>query len=189
MRTMHLALLPALLLALTGCAEMFGNKDAYQPGDPLGTYHVVGTKTSSQCGEGALGATPTWEFDVDLAREDGVLYWDNGAQVLTGAIAEDGVTFSIDATVVVDMRTEATVGYPPCSVERRDAARGALAAPGDDVKAFSATLRYDFAPTTGSQCADLVLGAPTDLPGEPVFGALPCGIVYDLAGTRTAEPE
>lgn len=186
MRTFLFALLPAL----TGCAELFGDQDAHQPGDPIGTFHVVATRTTSQCGEGALGATPTWEFDVDLARTEGALYWDNGAQVLTGSLAEDGVTFSIDATVVVDMRTEATVGYPPCSVERRDAARGELAEPGDDVEGFSATLRYDFAPTAGSECADLVLGAASDLPAvDPVFAALPCGMVYELAGERTAAPE
>jgi hypothetical protein len=190
MRLLPFALLPALVPALTGCGELFGDKDAHQPGDALGTFHVVGTRTTNQCGEGALGATATWEFDVDLARDEGAVYWDNGAQVLTGALDDDGVTFSIDATVVVDMRDEATAGYPPCSIARTDAARCALDDAGDDVEAFSGTLRYDFAPTTGSSCGDLVLNGASEFPpaGDPVFETLPCGMVYELAATRTAAP-
>ncbi|HSO00764.1 MAG TPA: hypothetical protein VLS89_20870, partial [Candidatus Nanopelagicales bacterium] len=102
MRCLFVLLLPAL----AGCGDIFGNKDAHQPGEALGTFHVAGTRTSNTCGEGALGSTPTWEFDVQLAREDGILSWDNGATIVIGALAEDGVTFSIEATVVVDMRSE-----------------------------------------------------------------------------------
>jgi hypothetical protein len=187
MRLAFLAFLPAL----AGCGDIFGDKDAHQPGDALGTFHVMGARTANQCGEGALGAAATWEFDVDLARGAGVLYWDNGAQVLTGAIAEDDVTFSLDATVVVDMRTEETAGYPPCAVQRSDAARGALDDPGLDVGGFSGTLRYAFAPTAGSICNDLVAGAVSEYPpaGDPLFAALPCEMTYDLTATRTKAPE
>lgn len=180
----------AVLLALptlVGCGDFFGNKDAYQPGHQLGTFHVVGTRTRNQCGEGALGTEPTWEFDVDLARDKGALYWDNGAQVLTGTLGDDDRTFSIEATVVVDMRTEDHPGYTPCSIERRDAVQGTLSE-GEDVDAFAADLTYDFAPTAGSVCDDLVLGSETQ--GDaPVFAALPCGIAYALDAHRIAAPD
>ena len=53
---------------LAGCADMFGNKDAHQPGEPLGTYHVAAKRGANTCGDGALGNEEAWEFDVKLAR-------------------------------------------------------------------------------------------------------------------------
>jgi len=177
-RTLLLALLPVL----AGCDDIFGTRDAHQPGAQLGTFHVVGTRVSNTCGEGALGTTPTWEFDVDLARDDGVLYWDNGAEVVSCALADDDKTFSVETLIVVNMRSEETTGYGPCSVRRRDVASGALSDAGEDVKKFTATLAYDFAPTEGSQCWDLVEGE------QPIFAALPCAMTYTLSATRTAAP-
>lgn len=178
MRTLLLALLPAL----AGCGDIFGDRDAHQPGTQLGTFHVTGTLGASTCGEGALGASPTWEFDVDLARGSGVLYWDNGAEVLTGALDDDDVTFAFDALVAIDMRDEASAGYGPCVIQRRDTASGALSDPGDDVESFSATLTYAFSPTEDSQCWDLVEGE------QPLFAALPCTLAYSLTASRTALP-
>ena len=182
MRTLLLAL-PALLPLLTGCDNLFGDKDAHQPGEQLGTFHVTGTRTSNTCGEGALGSTPTWEFDVDLAREDGVFYWDNGAQIVVGTLAEDGVTFSIEAAVVIDMRGEENLAYPPCSIERRDVAAGALASEGEAVEEFEGSLSYRYAPTLDSECVDLIEGE------VPIFAALPCSMTYEMQATRIAAPE
>jgi hypothetical protein len=92
------------------------------------------------------------------------------------------MTFSVEGTVVVDMRTEETLGYPPCSIQRQDVAAGALDDPGDDVRGFSGTLSYGFAPTVDSECSDLVEGE------QPVFAALPCSMIYDLEAIRTATP-
>src|SRR3712207_977940 len=111
MRKPLIALMAASLALLSGCEDAFGDKDPRQPGTSLGSFHVVGTMVANSCGAGALGAAPTWEFDVDLAREQGVLFWDNGAQVVPGQLAEDGVSFLIEASVVVDMRTEETLAY------------------------------------------------------------------------------
>lgn len=182
---MRFLLLLAALPALAGCGEIFGNKDAHQPGEALGTFHVVGTRASSTCGEGALGSGANWEFDVELAREGDALYWDNGAQIVVGSLAADGVSFLIETGVVVDMRSEETLAYPPCSLERRDAASGALKDGGEEegVLGFSATLSYSFSPTADSECWDLIEGE------APTFTSLPCTMSYALEATRAAAPE
>jgi hypothetical protein len=196
MRTLLCVLMPVLSIALAGCAEMFGDADAHQPGTALGTFHVVGAQTSNACGAGALGATPTWEFDVVLARDDGVLFWNNGANIIQGSLEDDLVSFSIEGRVVTNMRAGDLPPGPPCSIERRDLARGTLRGAGDEVDGFEATLSYGFTPTAGSRCGDLVLGVEPGVesgvevePGSTaavLFAALPCAIAYDLKATRRA---
>jgi hypothetical protein len=181
MRMLLLALLPAVLSA---CIDAFGDETAAQ-GTALGTFHVVGTQTANTCGEGALGATRLWEFDVELARGEGALFWDNGASVTEGVLAEDKVSFSIEGRVLVDMRTGDAPPGPPCSVERRDRASGELGDAGDDVARFKARMSYAFMPTAGSHCENLVAG---ELSFAPVFAALPCGMDYDLMAKRSASP-
>lgn len=182
MRMLLLALLPALTV-LPACVDAFG--DQAPQGTALGTFHVVGTQTANTCGEGALGATRLWEFDVELARGEGALFWDNGASVIEGVLAKDQVSFSLDGRVIEDMRAGAAPPGPPCSVERRDRASGELGDAGDDVARFKARLSYSFAPTAGSRCENLVAG---ELSAAPVFAALPCGMDYDLAAKRSAPP-
>ncbi|WP_437746495.1 hypothetical protein WMF39_16705 [Sorangium sp. So ce1504] len=184
MRMLLLALLPALPL-LPACADAFGDREAPELGAALGAFHVVGTQTANTCGEGALGAKRLWEFDVELARGDGALYWNNGASVIAGVIDDDEVSFSIDGRVVVDMRAGDAPPGPPCSVERRDRALGQLGGRGDDVAGFKATMSFEFVPTAGSRCEDLVAG---ELSVAPVVAALPCGMAYDLKAKRSALP-
>ncbi|MGK3994556.1 hypothetical protein [Sorangium sp. So ce1024] len=184
MRKLLLAVLPALPV-LSGCVEAFGDRAVEEPATALGAFHVVGTQTSNTCGEGALGTMRLWEFDVELARGEGALYWDNGTGVVAGVLDEDQVSFSIEALVVVDMRAGDGPPGPPCSIARRDRARGELGAGGDDVMRFEATLSYEFAPTAGSRCENLVAG---ELSVAPVFAALPCGMAYALKAKRSAPP-
>ncbi|WP_438010339.1 hypothetical protein WME89_17875 [Sorangium sp. So ce321] len=184
MRMLLLALLP-MLPVLPACADAFGDQAAQGPGTALGAFHVVGTQTANTCGEGTLGATRLWEFDVELARGEGALFWDNGAGVLEGVLDEDEVGFSIQGRVVVDMRSGDAPPGLPCSVERHDRARGELGSTSDDVRRFEATLSYEFTPTAGSRCEDLVAG---ELSVAPVFAALPCGMAYDLKAKRSALP-
>ena len=167
---------------LAGCADFFGDKDAHQPGDELGTYHVAATRDASTCGEGALGNQATWEFDVKLARGGAQIFWNNGAEIITGAIDDDAQSFHFDTGVLMNMRTAESHGLPACSIRRTDQADGKLAATTTDVASFSGKLAFDFAPTVGSSCADLVTGSAA------ILAALPCGILYSIAGTRTAAP-
>lgn len=179
MRAVRALLCAAPLLA--GCVDAFGDKDPHQPGDPLGTYHITAKQKHNDCGSGALGAPPVWELDVKLAWGDGTIFWNSGGEVISGSLSADRKKFDIETDVVVDMRTDADKGKPPCSMARHDSAQGTLALDGDAVSAATGALTYDFAPTEGSQCADLVTSDP------PLFEALPCGIEYSFEAPRTGE--
>lgn len=175
------ALVVATALLSAGCSDFLGDKgDAHQPGTVLGTFHVKATVGSSSCGQGALGAEASWEFDVKLARDDGALYWNNGAEVITGQLAADRTTFSFVSAVIVDMRTEETLGMPPCSVRRDDSATGTLDSPDDPVHAFTGSLGYAFAATIDSECSDLVPPSET-----AAFATLPCSMAYSLEAARS----
>jgi hypothetical protein len=167
---------------LAGCADIFGNKDAHQPGDVLGTYHVAAKRGANTCGDGALGNQEAWEFDVKLARGGSQIFWNNGAEIIDGTIDADEKSFHFDTGVLMNMRTAEDHGLPACSIERTDQADGTLAATGTDVASFEGKLAFDFAPSAGSSCEDLIQGSTA------ILAALPCKIVYALTGTRTAAP-
>ena len=177
-----LGVLAAAVLS-AGCSDFLGDKgDAHQPGTVLGTFHVNATVGSSTCGQGALGADSSWEFDVKLARDDGALYWNNGAEIITGELAADRTTFSFTSAVVVDMRTEETLGMPPCSVRRDDNATGTLDSASEPVHAFTGSLGYAFAATIDSECSDLVPPSET-----AAFATLPCAMSYSIEAERTGD--
>jgi hypothetical protein len=167
---------------VAGCADVFGTKDAHQPGDELGTYHVAATRGANTCGDGALGNAATWEFDVKLARGGTEIFWNNGADIIDGTIDEDAMSFHFTTGVLMNMRTEESHGLPACSIQRSDRADGKLAATGDDVASFEGKLEFGFAATEGSSCEDLITGSTA------VLARLPCGILYALEGTRTRAP-
>lgn len=166
-----------LLVVLPGCSDAFGDKDAHQPGMLLGTFHVAATRSDNTCGEGALGTQPTWAFDVKIARDPGVIYWNNGVEMIHGDLDADLVTFHFDTGIVMNMRTEDRP-RPPCSISRHDQAKGVLGGSGDDVNGFTGSLAYDFAPTAGSMCDDLIDGP------MPIVAKLPCGFAYQLKATK-----
>ena len=115
-RSWSLALMVVAGPWLGGCGDIFGTKDAHQPGDELGTFHVAATRGVNTCGDGALGNTATWEFDVKLARGGAEIFWNNGVEQVTGALSADRVSFQFDTAVLMDMRTEEDGGLPACSV-------------------------------------------------------------------------
>ena len=41
-----------------------------------------------------------WEFDVALARDETTLFWDNGAQVISGPGASGGTSFRAPSSVL-----------------------------------------------------------------------------------------
>jgi hypothetical protein len=166
----------ALLLPILACS---GNKDPKIPGDELGTYQVVATLDSSTCGPGALGSTDVWQFDVKLSRDGDYLYWLNGAEAISGAVAADGVTFAFDTQVVVQAVAPGK-GQPGCAIARIDSGSGTLANDTLDVDSFNGRLRYGFQATQGSDCQS-VLGV------EGGFYSLPCEMSYLLAGKRKPE--
>lgn len=168
------------LLTVVAC-DPFGRPP--EVGGELGTYRVEATATENDCGEGALGMTKEWAFDVELSRTKNELHWDNGYDIVAGPLEEDGKTFSFAYAFDQDMRTESDPKWlPACSIRRTDTAEGVLSSDGEDVESFSGKLSYGFAPTEGSDCSDLA-GAQ-----GPVFLRLPCTVRYGLDAVRTKAP-
>ena len=172
-----------VLPVMAGCVEAFGDRNPYEPGEALGTFHVAAKQTQNDCGAGALGAAAAWEFDVKLAWEGDSVFWDSGGQVIVGTLSADRSSFEIVTDVVIDMRTAADAGKLPCSMDRHDVAKGTIVPEGDGVASFGGTLSYAFASTAGSSCGDLVASE------TPVLAAIPCSMTYSFSAPRTASPE
>ena len=166
----------AFLLAL-GCGKR------PELGGELGTFHVEATATENECGEGSLGMESAWAFDVELARQEQELHWDNGYDVVIGALEEDEQTFAFDSAFDMDMRTEEDPSWlPPCKIRRIDTATGKLSSSTEDVESFAGEMTYRFEPTAGSDCSDLASAE------GPLFLKLPCSVRYEVAAERTRAP-
>src|SRR5262245_62108568 len=82
--------------ALFGCSGPPGA--GLQLGTDLGTFHILATESSNDCGAGVLGETPSLDYQVDLQRDYTQLFWSGNA----GTVSDDG-SFSI--SVVVRMQS------------------------------------------------------------------------------------
>lgn len=173
----------ALSLLLLACGLGKG-KDPYNPGTPLGTFHVTGKLTQSQCG----GDLPNpWEFDVKLGRDQSTLYWIQGSVPVQGTLDASGHLSMTDASST--MIHGASKNQGACSITRTDTLNAAL--PGatadagavvdeSDVTSFSGALSYAYTIDDGSDCADQI---------GTTFAALPCIVAYDVTATRTIAPD
>lgn len=165
----------AVSLLLGGCLEFGKVDDAKAPGDLLGVYSVVGSLDDTTCGGGALKADDPWSFDVKLSRYQRDLYWLNGREAIVGDIEKDGVSFSFDTRVEIEVQAPLR-GLPGCRISRADRARGELSADDTDVDSFEGSLDFDFTPVAGSDC--------TDWMAQEAVPALPCSVEYDLEAER-----
>jgi hypothetical protein len=166
-------------VALAGCLNFGKVDDAKIPGELLGTYAVEGSLEDSSCGEGALGSTDPWNFDVKLSRFHEDIYWINGRAVITGGIEPDGVSFAFSTRVEGEVVPPGR-GQPGCVLSRSDRADGTLSSKTLDVESFEARLTFAFSAGEGSLCEEWL--------GSPGFvAALPCSMTYDLTGLRTSE--
>jgi len=172
--------LVALSLLAVGCVD-FGDKDARVPGEELGAYQVTAHLQESTCGPDALGSADCWDFSVRLSREGPGLFWLNGYEVISGEVADDGVSFRFDTMVAVEI-DPAQGTHPGCTVHRTDSANGKLSSATMDVESFTGQLSYAYAAEQESDCTELV-----GVPGG--FSALPCEMSYAIEGLRTELPE
>lgn len=174
-----LAALPVLAVGGAGGVGCTG-KDPYNPGTPLGTYHVIGKLLANECGAaGATDGVPaTWEFDVRLSRDRSTLYWVQGGLPVQGQLdahAHAKLT-STGTQKIHDANPKQGIAY--CGITRVDALDITMTSD----EAFSGTLEYDFSASDGSDCSDQVASAGGS------FAALPCATRYDLSANRTALP-
>ncbi len=167
-------------VALASCLNFRKVDDAKAPGDLLGVYQVKGKLADSSCGEGALGAGPTWDFNVKLTRLANDIYWLNGQETLVGDIAADGRSFSIQSGVESKL-SDPGRGQPGCIIVRHDDAEGRLSDSGTDVESFEGMLSFRYAEKAGSDCSEWI-GT------QGAVETLPCDIAYDLEGVRTEAP-
>jgi len=169
------------LLALSAAA--CSGKDPYNPGEPIGEFHVTAKLVSSTCGQ-----TPNpWEFDVKLRHDQSTLFWVQGGAPANGHV-DPRARATITSTASQTLRdADPKTGLPACVVSRADALDVTLAsggAPASDLKtatAFAGSLTYTFTPGQGSDCSDQLLSTSGD------YESLPCAIHYELSGQRTKD--
>ncbi|HTV24149.1 MAG TPA: hypothetical protein VMG12_35900 [Polyangiaceae bacterium] len=142
----------------------------------LGTFSVDAERDLNECGPNAVGNPRELTFDVELARDEGELFWDGNGGTLGSRL-----DFELTASVRVELRAPrgADAG---CSVVRDDRIAGVLAE--DEVgslTSFEGEMEFDFAATRESTCT-LDEQDAADLP------LLPCRMRYLLSGRRTRAP-
>ena len=156
-------------------------KDPYNPGMPLGTFHVVGKLQSNSCG----GTAPDpWEFDVKLSRDKATLYWIQGGVPVQGTLDTKAHTTMISQGTTVVRDVDAALGK--CALTRSDLLDTTLTTDPSDpngASAFVGTLAYTFGQTDDSDCSDQLTMAGGG------FDALPCTARYSITGTRTVLPK
>jgi len=158
-----------------GCVHDMLDDDGL-PGQSMGTYRVQATLTSNSCGPGAFGALDAWEFEVKLAREGSVIYWNNGTELVEGSLAADGRAFSFSdqLTMPLSERKGAQAG---CTMFRQDTASGTLdSADADKVTGFTGSLTYGYDQEKGSDCSAVLAQAGA--------AQLPCKLDYTITATR-----
>ncbi len=177
---MRSAYSPLLVLALgaSGCLNWGKVDDAKVPGDLLGTYDVSAKLERSTCGDGILGASDAWRFQVKLSRFENDLYWLNGREAIVGSIERDGRSFSFESGVQVPIPPEAG-GDPDCTVRRDDHASGKLSNEGVNVESFEGSLTFSYRALDAASCESWLL--TPDAPAR-----LPCDIEYQMSAERSS---
>jgi hypothetical protein len=160
----------ACAASVTACT----GKDPYNPGTPIGTFHVTSTLSTSSCG----AAPNPWEFDVKLASDHDTLYWIQGGVPVSGVMDPSShVSMSASAEqTIYQADPKAMLGA--CTLTRQDAM--ALAVTGSPISSFTGTLSYTFAPTSDSDCSQAI--------GPDAYATLPCTVAYTLSAVETAGP-
>ena len=158
-----------IIAQLTGCLAT--DEDA------LGRFELEASRTESCGDQGLLASTPSIQRVVYLRQGSSTsLQWDDGSDLLLLELDDDGITFRSGRAIVVDMRAgeDGADAKPACQVARVDLLEGVLeegTAQGE-YSGFDVSMSYEFTPTDGSSCDDL-LGPP-----DGVIEALPCRIGY-----------
>jgi hypothetical protein len=149
-----------------------------QLGDDLGGFQVRASEAANGCGAGALGSRPSFDFEIDLAREQGELFW--GRQGSTRLDA--ALRFELLDGIRVELRP-ARGSQPGCSIGRADRIAGTLSQDeSGQVLGFTGRLEHTFEVVPGELCS-------LDDRLEAGLVQLPCTLAYDLTGERWREPE
>lgn len=166
------------LLSATSCI----GKDPYNPGEPVGAFHVTAKLVANSCGQ----ASNPWEFDVRLRHEETTLYWVQGSVPVSGKVDASAhvvlTSTSSDTVRPADTRAAGCVltRDDKLDVILSDAASGAAVDPATTTS-FVGTLAYHFGTTSDSDCSDQTTA------GGGEFTTLPCDVRYELTAKRTGD--
>ncbi len=166
--------LPLAALLAASCS----GKDPYNPGTPLGVFHVKGKLASNACAAPDQVPDP-WEFEVKLSRDAATLYWIQGGLPVQGHLDANA-----HAQMTASDSREIRAADPKhnvsgCTLRRDDHLDATLG--GEPVTAFKGTLSYTFSPTEESDCSDQITGAGGG------FATLPCKVSYELTAVKTGK--
>ena len=163
-----------------------GGKDPTNPGQPIGTFRVTATLTSSTCGQ----PPNPWEFDIRLNRDGTTLYWVQNQLPVAGDVDRLAHT-KLDAEATSEIRkADEQRKLAACTLVRKDSIEMLLATEDKkpavdpaDVYTFQGSLSYTFAPVDGSECGDQLTAAGGG------YDALPCVVQYSVTGAMTKKAE
>jgi hypothetical protein len=170
---MRRALAPVALL-LTACT----GKDPYNPGTPIGTFHVTGTLAKNECTSAPLPSP--WDFDVKLSRDGTTLYWIQGGLPVQGHLDATSHTTMSSSDSRELRAADPQHNIPTCTVRRDDTLDATLGP--DPVASFTGALGYTFTPTDDSDCSDQLESSGGG------FTVFPCGVSYAITGTKVDRP-
>ncbi|AKV02337.1 hypothetical protein AKJ09_09000 [Labilithrix luteola] len=143
--------LAALLVSAPSCL----GKDPYNPGEPVGAFHVTAKLVSNSCGQ----ASNPWEFDIRLRHEATTLYWVQGSLPVSGTV--DASAHAVLRSTGQDVVRAADSHAAGCTVTREDTldvvlsdATSGLAVDPATTSSFAGTLAYHFGTTSDSDCSD-----------------------------------
>lgn len=166
-------------LGLGLCAACSGPPGAGRElGDDLGGFQVRASETTNDCGAGALDARPSFDFQIDLAREQRELFWGRQGSALLDAALRFELVDNVRVELAPPQGRE-----PGCSVGRADRIAGTLTPDASgEIVGFSARLEHTFEVIPGEQCS-------LDHRLDAGLALLPCTMAYDLTGERSRAPE
>ncbi|MEM6960238.1 MAG: hypothetical protein AAF550_00685 [Myxococcota bacterium] len=99
-----------MLTGLCGCFE------TEYPGESVETFLVDAELTKNECGNQAVPATVSYEFRVELRREESIAYWRRpDSPLVTGTVDEDTYEFRFIQQLPV-YGPEETIGLLGCTL-------------------------------------------------------------------------
>jgi hypothetical protein len=175
MRCAQLLTAGSVIVALAPAPACSG-KDPYNPGTPIGVFHVTGALVGNACAAADQVPNP-WEFDVKLSRDGSTLYWIQGGLPVQGHLDAASHTTMASQTSQQLRAPNPKSGASGCTLTRDDALDATLGS--EPVTSFSGALTYTFRATSDSDCSDqlAVNGGG--------FTNLPCEVSYTLSAAKT----
>jgi hypothetical protein len=159
------------------------------PGEPVGSFDVVGALVENACGDSAVPALDPLRFAVELRTdEDGLAFWRRpDSPLVDGTVDQDG-NFRFRTRVIVPaLAPDPDFDYPGCVLDQREEVEARVVEvedddmEDDDMELDEMELEggnsITLSPSAGSDCTPLLAAR-----GGP-FLALPCEVDYQLAGS------